>query len=285
MLNFETSKFCLYPFMYQWTLGWFHLLPIVNTSGQRLFLFFFFNIYLFILRERARAGEEPRERERERIPSRRCALSTEPSGGLWLTNCEILTKSQTINRLSHPGALKSFFKTLLLIIMGNNAHTEVESLDHIYIYIFFLSLFILKARECKWEEGQRQREGKRRSQAGSQPSAWSPTWGSNSRTRRLWPEPKSDTQPTEPPRCPLDHICIHIFNVLESLHTIFPSGCPSVPSSPQPHQSVISCLYDPVHSKRWYLIVLMLQESLIFFLSHYWLNEFGDCTQNVWQDA
>ena len=37
---------------------------------------------------------------------------------------------------------------------------------------------------------------------GSELSAQSPTRGSNSRTVRSWPEPKSDTQPTEPPRRP-----------------------------------------------------------------------------------
>ena len=34
------------------------------------------------------------------------------------------------------------------------------------------------------------------------PSAQSPTRGSNSRTARSWPEPKSFAQPTEPPRRP-----------------------------------------------------------------------------------
>ena len=42
-------------------------------------------------------GEAERERERERgreggrIPSRLCAVSTEPDAGLELTNCEIVT--------------------------------------------------------------------------------------------------------------------------------------------------------------------------------------------------
>ena len=37
---------------------------------------------------------------------------------------------------------------------------------------------------------------------GSKLSAQSPTWGSNSPTVRSWPEPKSEAQPTEPPRRP-----------------------------------------------------------------------------------
>ena len=39
-------------------------------------------------------GEAHRERERERrerIPSRPCAVSTEPDAGLELMNCEIMT--------------------------------------------------------------------------------------------------------------------------------------------------------------------------------------------------
>ena len=49
--------------------------------------------------------------QRERIPSRFCAVSTEPHTGLNLTNFEIVTrakiKSQMLNRLRHPGALES----------------------------------------------------------------------------------------------------------------------------------------------------------------------------------
>ena len=38
---------------------------------------------------------------------------------------------------------------------------------------------------------------------GSEPLAQSPTWGWNSRSVRSGPEPKSNAQPTEPPRRPL----------------------------------------------------------------------------------
>ena len=48
-----------------------------------------------------------RETGRERIPDRLCAVSTEPNVGLKFTNREIMIqaeiKSQTLNRLSHPG--------------------------------------------------------------------------------------------------------------------------------------------------------------------------------------
>ena len=49
-----------------------------------------------------------RERGRERIPSRLCAVRTEPDTELEITNQEIMTrakiKSQMLNRLSYPGA-------------------------------------------------------------------------------------------------------------------------------------------------------------------------------------
>ena len=52
-------------------------------------------------------------------------------------------------------------------------------------------------------EHERRRDRERgigRSKAGSVLTAASPMWGSNSRTVRSCPEPKSDAQPTEPPR-------------------------------------------------------------------------------------
>ena len=53
-------------------------------------------------------------------------------------------------------------------------------------------------------EGQTERETQHRKQApGSELSAQSPTRGSNSRTVSSRPEPKSDAQPTEPPRRPI----------------------------------------------------------------------------------
>ena len=52
-------------------------------------------------------------------------------------------------------------------------------------------------------EGQRERETQNLKQAaGSEWSAQSPMRGSNSQAVRSWPEPKSDAQPTEPPRRP-----------------------------------------------------------------------------------
>ena len=46
---------------------------------------------LFILRERESGRGAERERERQRIPSRLCTVSAEPSVGLKLINCDIMT--------------------------------------------------------------------------------------------------------------------------------------------------------------------------------------------------
>ena len=42
-----------------------------------------------------RETERERQRERERTPSRLCPVSAEPSAGLDLMNCEILTRAET----------------------------------------------------------------------------------------------------------------------------------------------------------------------------------------------
>ena len=59
-------------------------------------------------------------------------------------------------------------------------------------------------RDRAWtREGQRQRETRNPKQApGSERSAQSLTRSSNPQTARSWPEPKSDAQPSEPPRRP-----------------------------------------------------------------------------------
>ena len=60
-------------------------------------MFFFFNLYF--VRERARASVLGRGREREReIPSRIHAVPIEPSVGLELMTCEIMTQAKTKSR-------------------------------------------------------------------------------------------------------------------------------------------------------------------------------------------
>ena len=94
-----------------------------------------------------------RERETEsEAGSRLWAVSTEPNVELKLTNCEIMTGTKVLNRLSHPGAPPKM---------------------------------LIFERESK---GQRERE--RESQAGSMLSVQNLTQGSNSATMKSWSAPK-----------------------------------------------------------------------------------------------
>ena len=81
-------------------------------------------------------------------------------------------------------------------------------------FFFFLRLnyFWERERESKQGRGGAETKGDTESEAGSrlraistetEQSSLSSTRGSNSRVVRSWPEPKSDAQPTEPPRHPL----------------------------------------------------------------------------------
>ena len=61
-----------------------------------------------------------------------------------------------------------------------------------------------KERPCEQGRAERERETQNPKQApGSELSARSPTRGSNARTARSRPEPKSAAEPTEPPGAPL----------------------------------------------------------------------------------
>ena len=63
-------------------------------------------------------------------------------------------------------------------------------------------LFLRERASMCTQAGQEQREGDRGFKVGSALTAASPMWGLNSQTARLWPERRSDAQPTELPRCP-----------------------------------------------------------------------------------
>ena len=106
------------------------------------------------------------------------------------TYCEITTWAEVrhlTNQLSHPGALTAFYNIwpicshfpINLFMVGLNQDPDV-------FWIFFLFL----------------REGDRIRNRLQAVSSTEPTWGSNSQTVRSWPEPKLDTEPSEPPGCP-----------------------------------------------------------------------------------
>ena len=117
------------------------------------------------------AGEEQREGDTESEAGFRLwAVSTEPNVGLEPTNCELMTRAE-IRR-----------------------STDWATQAPLY--------FIFWERErAQAGEGQRETHTQNPKQAsGSELSAQSPTRGRNPRTVRSRPEPKSDTQPTEPPR-------------------------------------------------------------------------------------
>ena len=73
-----------------------------------------------------------------------------------------------------------------------------------WFFFFLMFIYFWDRERQSMNGGGSEREGdKNPKQApGSELSAQSPTQGSNSRTVRSWPEPKSDAQPNEPPRCP-----------------------------------------------------------------------------------
>ena len=71
----------------------FRYIGMNKVSKNKHYQIILFFLSLFILRERERAHKWGRGRKkgRERIPSKPCAVSTEPNMGLDLTNLEIMT--------------------------------------------------------------------------------------------------------------------------------------------------------------------------------------------------
>ena len=88
--------------------------------------------------------------------------------------------------------------------------TEIlrKLLSNHFAYYFFLKVYSFLREKGRAHankvgaERERKREGGRKSEVGSSLTTHSSMWGSNSRTLRSWPEPKSDTWLTEPPRHP-----------------------------------------------------------------------------------
>ena len=87
---------------------------------------------------------------------------------------------------------------------------------HFDKHFFFVMFIFERERETEREResanrGGAEREGDRGSEMGSPLTAKSLMWGSNSRTVRSWPESKSDTWCTEPPRLPNKHFHFFFF--------------------------------------------------------------------------
>ena len=70
------------------------------------------------------------------------------------------------------------------------------------VYFLNVYLFEREGQRTHTSGGRAEREGDRESEAGSRLQA-EPNTGSNPQTMRSGPEPKSDAEGTEPPRCPL----------------------------------------------------------------------------------
>ena len=99
-----------------------------------------------------------------------------------------------------------------------NCTPETNITLHVNWNLFFLMFIYLFLRETEREvlgayieEGQKESEIQNLKQApGCKLSAQSLTRGLNSQTVRSWPEPKSDAQPTEPPRCPTEYVILDL---------------------------------------------------------------------------
>ena len=75
--------------------------------------------------------------------------------------------------------------------------------------------------ECKQRRGRQRDTQNPKRGPGSELSAQSLMRGSNSQTVRSWPGPKSDAQPTEPPRSPMRHVEAFLSSLASSTPTWF----------------------------------------------------------------
>ena len=90
---------------------------------------------------------------------------------------------------------------LIIRVLFSYKKTLVSSVLPGLSFSFNVQLFLRETDRAWAGEWHRERETQNPKQApGSELSAQSLTWGSNSSTTRSWPEPKSDAQWTEPPR-------------------------------------------------------------------------------------
>ena len=89
----------------------------------------------------------------------------------------------------------------------------IQTTSSLQFNFFFNVYLVLRERErdrVRAREEQRDRETESEAGPGPELSAQSPTRGSNPRTVRSRSEPKSDAQPTEPPRSPNPHSSLKV---------------------------------------------------------------------------
>ena len=103
----------------------------------------------------------------------------------------------------HPYGILNFtlVSSLLAFLLKKeqNAFMLKGGVQNMEIFLTFI-YFWERQRQNASGLGQREREGQNLNQAaGSELSAQSPTWGSNSQAVRSWPELKLDAKLTEPP--------------------------------------------------------------------------------------
>ena len=177
--------------VYFWTLN---PVPLIYVS-----ILFVFNVCSFLReRESMRRGEAEREGDTEsKAGSRLWAVSTEPDAGLELTSREIMTWAE-VGRLTDwatqvpPVYDLSIYKWMIKLIIVNVFSASWFFKKLVFIYFWERKREGGREHVCvQAGKGQRERETQNPKQApGSELSAQSPTWGSNSQTGRWWPEPK-----------------------------------------------------------------------------------------------
>ena len=169
----------MHPHVYLWkTLIWKDICTHYLQLNSVCFLKkIFFNVYL-LLRDRetqsmSRGGTERRDTESE-AGSRLWAVSTEPNAGLELTNCKIMTWAE-VGRSTDWATQEP---QCLFLRERERDRESVCVCAHARVH----------------EQGRgRETETQTMKQApGSDLSAQSLMWGSNSQTVRSWPELKSD---------------------------------------------------------------------------------------------
>ena len=107
----------------------------------------FFLVYFYYF-ERERASPGGAEREGDRIPSRLCAVSAEPDGGLRLTSREIMTwakvKSWMLNRLGHPYTpiclLSWLWWWCFMDVHISQNHQTIHLNTYCLLYVYYLKV-------------------------------------------------------------------------------------------------------------------------------------------------